>query len=406
MTNVPFLNSITNEMQKRKLKSDVVANALLDISIGNEKLDDVLSIQSSASEIDGLVQKNNLFNARLATSRINPNIVCYGDSNTRYYQGDVYISGPYSKAYGAFLDLFLTNEPSLYGATVSIKGFPGETVAYGDNNFTLNVPANTNILVIGFGTNDIKFANSNLNNYIQSLINIIDKAHVLGIHVMVLSIPWFAETYAEDGATGQLRLPIWNKEIEKLCNFKSCSYIDTYSFTSNAPNRYFNEITTYKRHYNTVATRLIATKIISEIKKINLNYETSKFRINTFNDLSFISSSVGIITRELYQIGGMAFETLKIPAGASITIKGKSHGCACFYPRSSAVATISTAGETVTKTIGNTVDAGQYYSASRLAFASPYTEYESNPSFDIVITAISGTLYLREISIVEGLYKA
>ena len=57
MTNVPFLNSITNEMQKRKLKSDVVANALLDISIGNEKLDNVLSIQSSASEIDGSVNR-------------------------------------------------------------------------------------------------------------------------------------------------------------------------------------------------------------------------------------------------------------------------------------------------------------------------------------------------------------
>lgn len=56
MTNVPFLNSITNEMQKRKLKSDVVANALLDISIGNDKLDDVLSIQSSASEIDELLE--------------------------------------------------------------------------------------------------------------------------------------------------------------------------------------------------------------------------------------------------------------------------------------------------------------------------------------------------------------
>lgn len=57
MTNVPFLNSITNEMQKRKLKSDVVANALLDISIGNEKLDNVLSISSRASEIDWSVNK-------------------------------------------------------------------------------------------------------------------------------------------------------------------------------------------------------------------------------------------------------------------------------------------------------------------------------------------------------------
>lgn len=368
-------------------------------------LQNLKGIESSASEIDELVQKNNLVNARLATSRKNPNIVCYGDSNTRYYQGDTYTSGPYSKSYGAFIDLFLTNEPSLYDATVTIKGFPGETVIFGDDNFNTNVSANTNILVIGFGTNDIKFANSNLNNYIQSLTSIIGKAQALGIYVMVLSIPWFSETYAEDGSAGQLRLPIWNKEIEKLCNLKSCSYVDTYSFTSNEPSRYFNEITTYKRHYNTVATRLIANKIINEIKKINLNYEAPKFIINTFSDLSFISSSIGIITRELYQIGGMAFETLKIPAGASITIKGKSHGCACFYPRSSAVATISTNGGTVTKTIGNTIDAGQYYNASRLAFATTYTEYESNPSFDITITATSGTLYLRGISIAEGIYR-
>lgn len=64
MTNVPFLNSITNEMQKRKLKSDVVANALLDISISNAKLDDVLSIQSSASEIDAVVKLGKLRNSK------------------------------------------------------------------------------------------------------------------------------------------------------------------------------------------------------------------------------------------------------------------------------------------------------------------------------------------------------
>lgn len=55
MTNVPFINSITNELSKRKLKSDVVANALLDISMSNEKLDEVLKITSSASEIDASV---------------------------------------------------------------------------------------------------------------------------------------------------------------------------------------------------------------------------------------------------------------------------------------------------------------------------------------------------------------
>lgn len=55
MTNIPFINSISNELSKRKLKSDVVANALLDISMSNDKLDKVLKITSSASEIDNIV---------------------------------------------------------------------------------------------------------------------------------------------------------------------------------------------------------------------------------------------------------------------------------------------------------------------------------------------------------------
>ena len=58
MTNVPFINKITNELSKRKLKSDVVANALLDISMSNDKLDEVLKIKSSASEIDGSVNRD------------------------------------------------------------------------------------------------------------------------------------------------------------------------------------------------------------------------------------------------------------------------------------------------------------------------------------------------------------
>ena len=59
MTNVPFINSITNELSKRKLKSDVVANAILDIAVGNDRLDEVLKINSSAREIDGVVDYKN-----------------------------------------------------------------------------------------------------------------------------------------------------------------------------------------------------------------------------------------------------------------------------------------------------------------------------------------------------------
>ena len=43
MTNVPFINKITNELSKRKLKSDVVANAILDIAVGNDRLDNLIA---------------------------------------------------------------------------------------------------------------------------------------------------------------------------------------------------------------------------------------------------------------------------------------------------------------------------------------------------------------------------
>lgn len=58
MTNVPFINKITNELSKRKLKSEVVANAILDIAVGNDRLDNLLTMHSTASEIDGLITKN------------------------------------------------------------------------------------------------------------------------------------------------------------------------------------------------------------------------------------------------------------------------------------------------------------------------------------------------------------
>ena len=57
MTNVPFLNSVTNVLSKNDVKGLELANALMDITEGNEKLDDLLTLQSSASEIDGAIKK-------------------------------------------------------------------------------------------------------------------------------------------------------------------------------------------------------------------------------------------------------------------------------------------------------------------------------------------------------------
>ena len=61
MTNVPFLNSITNELSKNDVKGLALADALMDITEGNEKLDDLLTLQSSASEIDAVVNDSFMF---------------------------------------------------------------------------------------------------------------------------------------------------------------------------------------------------------------------------------------------------------------------------------------------------------------------------------------------------------
>lgn len=57
MTNVPFLNSVTNVLSKNDVKGLELADALMDITKGNKKLDDLLTLQSSASEIDNTIEK-------------------------------------------------------------------------------------------------------------------------------------------------------------------------------------------------------------------------------------------------------------------------------------------------------------------------------------------------------------
>ena len=61
MTNVPFLNSVTNVLSKNDVKGLELADALMDITKGNEKLDDLLTLQSSASEIDRSVNDSFMF---------------------------------------------------------------------------------------------------------------------------------------------------------------------------------------------------------------------------------------------------------------------------------------------------------------------------------------------------------
>ena len=51
---MPFINKITNELSKRKLKSDVVANAILDIAVGNDRLDNLIANGVTHSDLESL----------------------------------------------------------------------------------------------------------------------------------------------------------------------------------------------------------------------------------------------------------------------------------------------------------------------------------------------------------------
>ena len=82
MTNVPFLNSVTNVLSKNDVKGVELADALMDITKGNEKLDDLLTLQASASEIDRVAFYNNdAINALAQAKNRRVDLVMLGDSN-------------------------------------------------------------------------------------------------------------------------------------------------------------------------------------------------------------------------------------------------------------------------------------------------------------------------------------
>ena len=315
-------------------------------------------------------------------------IVCYGDSNTRYYEGDRGVDGSLTHAYSSWIDRFCSEIPSLYDATVINAGYSGETIEYGLGNYTTNITNNNaKIAVIGFGTNNIKNVSSTMESYIANMSTMIDKLIADDIITVVLGIPWFEDSYAPNM---QQRIPIWNEALRNLCFIKNVSFIDVWNIfgrSSAEVGTWFNESTTPKRHYSPRAERVLAEHIFDKIKSLSTTKEDIQSYYRNIFNYSNITDIDGNVELTDYALGEDMISTMKIATGNTITIPVSTKSCLSIYPRETSTFKINGAEYTVTANIND----GLYYPIKRFM-----TDF--NSSNLLTIEVVSGNIFIRGIS--------
>ena len=183
-------------------------------------------------------------------------IVCYGDSNTKYYLGDLQQDGPEGDSYPAKLqELFW--EHDFQNVRVLNCGFPDTQTDFALANFQQQVVDNQgDICIFGFGTNCVRQPDADLGDYLEDMARLFSLCKQRGIQPLSLLIPWYGEDYC--GVEGQLRLPGWNSALCELCLTRNIPVLDTFSAFSGDPDLFFSETATPKRHYSAAATQVIA----------------------------------------------------------------------------------------------------------------------------------------------------
>ena len=331
---------------------------------------------------------------RKKITKLNPTIVGYGDSNTRYYEGDRGVNGSITHAYTSWLERFVTEYPDMFGSKIINAGYSGQTLGYGLTNYAENVTAhNADVVVIGFGTNNIKDSTNTLESYITNMNTMINRLLGDDIVPIILGIPWFSEDYA--GVTMQARLEPWNVALRDLCLEKNVEFIDVYNMlTSENSDLWFNERTTPKRHYSQFAEKVLAEEIFKIIIKLSsfapkkADFIQDKFNYRSLDWLN----EYGTLGFESYNLGLDAMDTVKIPAGSSIKLRLYGRYSVSFYPRANATARFS--DETGDVVITNTLNDGVYYPIKR-AYS---TRVSPLPIPIVTITAVGGDLFIRKIA--------
>ena len=186
-------------------------------------------------------------------------IVCFGDSNTRYYLGDTQQTGDIKKSY-PFQLLEMYHDSDEWGVRVLNRGFPDMQAVTACQYVEENVISEgANICILSFGTNDVRKPDADLKRYLDSMELMIQRCVAEEICTMVLLIPWYEEAYA--GKEAQDRIPVWNKALEELCGRLKMRTIDTVSPFAENPRAYYNEVETPMRHYSEAACQKIADTI-------------------------------------------------------------------------------------------------------------------------------------------------
>ena len=183
-------------------------------------------------------------------------IVCYGDSNTKYYLGDLQQDGPDEGSYPAKLqELFRQHD--FHNVRVLNCGFPDTQTDFALANFQQQVvEQQADICIFGFGTNCIRQPDADLEDYLEDMARLFALCNQRDIQPMSLLIPWFAEDYC--GLEGQQRIPGWNSALCELCMTRGVAVLDTYHAFAGDPQTFFSETATPKRHYSDAATSVVA----------------------------------------------------------------------------------------------------------------------------------------------------
>lgn len=350
---------------------------------------------TSASLADWTAQLDQTANRRIPAFAYT--IRCYGDSNTSYYEGDTSTVGPKSKSACAQLDANAGRYPFLWGATIDILGNPGQTSADGVAGFAaiVGTPA---IMVLGWGTNDIKVAAAPVAPYLANMRTMIEASITAGAVPIILGIPWFDATYAADGATGQARIPVWNGRLRRLAAEYRVPFVDAYAAEAPGSTLFYNETVTAKRHLNADGQRMIMQKLIAAIGSVLTDYGSGFATTPAIYRASFSTGfmpelvNAGTSSVLSYVNGGRTFPVLKIPAGTSITLAGAGRFSIGFYPRLSATATFdkgSTANLTITAVSDGAV--AEWYPIARVYSGSSL----SGTSYNVVVGAVGADIFVR-----------
>lgn len=183
-------------------------------------------------------------------------IVCYGDSNTKYYLGDLQQDGPEADSYPARLQA-LFSKAGYDKVRVLNCGFPDTQTDFALAHFTEQVVDNgADICIYGFGTNCVRQPDADLEGYLEDTARLFSLMRQRDIQPMSLLIPWYSEDYC--GPEGQQRLPGWNSALCELCLTRGVPVLDTFHTLAGAPELFFSEVSSPRRHYSPAATQVIA----------------------------------------------------------------------------------------------------------------------------------------------------